>query len=174
MRPENVHQGIVSLVSGLLFGAGLVLSGMVNPEKVLAFLDLGAIPQGGWDPSLAFVMGGALLVGFPAFALVRRRAKPLLAGRFQLPEKTRIDGALLLGSALFGIGWGLVGFCPGPAIAALGLDGWKAPLFILAMLCGMALKDRIAPSRAAARGSRGSGRTRRRPDGRSACIGRRS
>jgi uncharacterized membrane protein YedE/YeeE len=140
-----MRQGIVSLVSGLLFGAGLVLSGMVNPEKVLGFLDLGAIPQGGWDPSLAFVMAGALIVGIPAFALARRRPAPFLAETFHMPGKTRIDGPLLLGSALFGIGWGLVGFCPGPALAALGLDGWKAPLFVFAMLAGMALKDRIRP-----------------------------
>lgn len=136
-------QGIASLVAGLLFGGGLTLSGMVNPEKVLAFLDLGAIPQGGWDPSLAFVIGGALIVGIPAFAVVRRRTTPLLARSFQLPGKQKIDRALLLGSALFGIGWGLVGFCPGPAIAALGLDGWKTPIFVLAMLAGMAIKDSL-------------------------------
>jgi uncharacterized membrane protein YedE/YeeE len=139
----NRLQGAAIAVAGLLFGGGLVLSGMANPAKVLRFLDIGAIPTGGWDPSLAFVMAGALIVALPAFALARRRRKPLLAETFQLPEKTRIDGPLLIGSALFGIGWGLVGFCPGPAIAALGLDGWKAPLFVLAMLGGMALKDRV-------------------------------
>jgi hypothetical protein len=139
----NARQGIASAVAGLLFGAGLVLSGMVNPAKVLGFLDLGAIRSNGWDPSLAFVMAGALIVAVPAFALVRRRNKPLLAATFHLPAPRRIDSPLILGSLVFGIGWGLVGFCPGPAFAALGLDGWKAPLFVLAMLCGMALKDRF-------------------------------
>jgi len=133
-----------ALAAGLLFGAGLALSGMVNPAKVLAFLDVFAIPAGGWDPSLALVMGGALLIAVPAFALSRRRAAPLCAKAFHLPEKQEIDRALIFGSALFGIGWGLAGFCPGPAFAALGLDGWKAPLFVSAMLAGMALKDRVA------------------------------
>ena len=140
----NARQGIASLLAGLLFGLGLVLSGMANPEKVLRFLDLAAIPSGGWDPSLAFVMGGALIVAAPAFALARRRSKPICAQSFHFPEKAAVDRRLLLGSALFGIGWGLVGFCPGPALAALGLDGWKAPLFVLAMLAGMALQDRVA------------------------------
>lgn len=140
----NARQSIASLGAGLLFGLGLVLSGMANPEKVLRFLDLAAIPSGGWDPSLAFVMGGALIVAAPAFALARRRRKPLCAEAFHLPEKAKVDRRLLLGSALFGIGWGLVGFCPGPALAALGLDGWKAPLFVLAMLAGMALQHRFA------------------------------
>lgn len=140
----NRRQGATSAVAGLLFGGGLVLSGMANPEKVLRFLDLGAIPAGGWDPSLAFVMGGALAVALPAFALARRRAKPLLAVAFHLPERGAVDLRLILGSILFGIGWGLVGFCPGPAIAALGLDGWKAPIFVLAMLAGMTLERRLA------------------------------
>jgi uncharacterized protein len=139
----NAREGIASLAAGLLFGGGLVLSGMVDPVKVLAFLDLGAIPAGGWDPSLAFVMAGALIVATPAFVLIRRRSRPILAETFHLPETRGVDRRLMLGSALFGIGWGLVGFCPGPAIAALGLDGWKAPLFVLAMLAGMALKDRL-------------------------------
>jgi len=138
----KLRHDIVALIAGLLFGAGLALSGMVNPGKVLGFLDLFAIPAGGWDPSLAFVMGGALLIAVPAFALSRRRAAPVCAETFHLPEKQAVDRALILGSALFGIGWGLVGFCPGPAIAALGLDGWQAPLFTLAMLAGMAAKDR--------------------------------
>jgi hypothetical protein len=140
----NRRQGATSAVAGLLFGGGLVLSGMANPEKVLRFLDLGAIPAGGWDPSLAFVMGGALAVALPAFALARRRAKPLLGEAFHLPERGAVDLRLILGSILFGIGWGLVGFCPGPAIAALGLDGWKAPIFVLAMLAGMTLERRLA------------------------------
>jgi len=133
----------VSAIAGLLFGGGLVLSGMVNPAKVLRFLDLAAIPSGGWDPSLAFVMAGALAVALPAFALVRRRNQPVLAETFHLPDRRRIDLPLVVGSALFGVGWGLVGFCPGPAFAALGLDGWKAPAFVIAMLAGMAIKDRV-------------------------------
>jgi len=137
-----MRQGLASASSGLLFGFGLVLSGMVNPEKVLRFLDLAAIPSGGWDPSLAFVMGGALIVTIPAFLLARRRSKPIGADAFHLPEARKIDRPLVLGSALFGIGWGLAGFCPGPAIAALGIDGWKAPVFVIAMLAGMALRDR--------------------------------
>jgi uncharacterized protein len=140
----NARQGIVSALAGLLFGAGLVLSGMVNPAKVLGFLDFAGIPSGGWDPSLGFVMAGALIVALPAFALARRRSKPLLAESFHLPAPRRIDRPLILGSLMFGVGWGLVGFCPGPAFAALGLDGWKAPVFVLAMLAGMAVKDRVA------------------------------
>ena len=139
----NLRARIAGTISGLLFGAGLVVSGMANPAKVLRFLDLGAIPSGGWDPSLAFVMAGALIVSVPAFAVARRLSKPLCAGAFHMPASHAVDRRLIVGSALFGLGWGLLGFCPGPAIAALGLDSWKAPLFVLAMLCGMALKDRF-------------------------------
>ena len=135
---------IVAMIAGLLFGLGLVVSGMANPAKVLGFLDLAAIPSGGWDPSLAFVMGGALLAALPAFAWARRRAAPLYDKRFHWPTNTKIDRRLLAGSALFGLGWGLVGFCPGPAFAALLLDGWKVPLFVAAMLAGMLLHDRAA------------------------------
>ena len=138
-----MRQALIALLAGLLFGCGLVVSGMVNPAKVLGFLDLGAIPAGGWDPSLAFVMGGALLVAVPAFAVARRRQAPLCAETFRWPTKHEIDGRLLLGSALFGVGWGLVGFCPGPAFAALLLDGWKAPLFVAAMLAAMAVHDHV-------------------------------
>jgi len=136
---------IAALLAGLLFGAGLALSGMVNPEKVLGFLDLAAIPTGGWDPSLGFVMGGALLIAGPAFALTGRRRAPICAETFHLPDKRAIDLPLISGSALFGLGWGLVGLCPGPAIAALGLDGWKSPVFALAILLGMVAKDRLIP-----------------------------
>jgi hypothetical protein len=117
---------------------------MVNPAKVLAFLDLGAIPSGGWDPSLALVMIGALIVTVPTFAVARRRKAPLLAKKFFWPTLNVIDRRLAFGSALFGLGWGLVGFCPGPAIAALTLDGWKAPVFVIAMLAGMAVHERQA------------------------------
>jgi uncharacterized protein len=130
---------LASLAAGLVFGAGLVVSGMANPAKVQAFLDLGAIPTGGWDPSLAFVMAGALVIAIPGFRLARARARPLFDNKFQWPRAKDIDRKLILGSALFGLGWGLVGFCPGPALTALGLDGTGAVLFVLAMLAGMAL-----------------------------------
>ena len=139
----NLRGYAANLLAGALFGAGLVVSGMANPAKVLRFLDLGAIPSGGWDPSLAFVMAGALMVSVPAFAIARRLSKPLCAEAFHTPKSHAVDRKLIVGSTLFGLGWGLVGFCPGPAIAALGLDGWKAPLFVAAMLLGMALKDRF-------------------------------
>lgn len=128
-----------ALLAGLMFGAGLVLSGMSNPAKVLAFLDLGAIAQGGWDPSLAFVMAGALLVTVPGFALLRRRTKPALADSFQWPTARTIDRPLVLGAVCFGIGWGIAGICPGPALALLALDGASAVIFFAALLAGMAL-----------------------------------
>jgi uncharacterized membrane protein YedE/YeeE len=126
---------ISALLSGLLFGLGLILSGMSNPAKVMAFLDLG----GTWDPSLAFVMGGAIAVAAPAFAWARRRRQTLLDTPLDLPAKTGIDRRLVSGSLLFGAGWGLAGFCPGPALvtAAAGFPG--ALLFAAAMLAGMAL-----------------------------------
>lgn len=130
-------QTVISLLAGLLFGAGLTLSRMVNPEKILSFLDLGSIPTGGWDPTLAFVMAGALLVSAPAFWLARRRGRPLLAARLQVPTRRDIDGSLVAGAVLFGIGWGLVGYCPGPAISALALGRWQTVLFVTAMLAGM-------------------------------------
>ena len=108
-----------ALLAGFAFGAGLVLSGMANPQKVLAFLDLAAIASGGWDPSLAFVMAGALAVAVPGFAWLRRQEKPALADSFAWPQATKIDRKLIAGSAIFGLGWGLAGICPGPALAAL-------------------------------------------------------
>jgi uncharacterized protein len=128
---------LIALVSGLLFGAGLVLSGMANPKKVLAFLDIAAFPAGGWDPSLAFVMVGALAVAAPGFAWLQHRAKPLAAEAFQLPTNQTIDRRLIGGAIIFGIGWGLAGICPGPAVALLvlgGADGW---IFVAALLIGM-------------------------------------
>ncbi|MEK8034974.1 YeeE/YedE family protein [Ideonella sp. DXS29W] len=121
--------------SGLIFGAGLLVSGMANPAKVLGFLDL----AGPWDPSLALVMLGAIGVAAPAFALARRRGQSLLGLPMQLPEPKAIDRRLVGGSLLFGLGWGLVGFCPGPSIVALGMGQVKAVVFVLAMLAGMAL-----------------------------------
>jgi len=120
-------------LAGVVFGVGLALSQMANPAKVLAFLDL----AGHWDPSLALVMGGALAVAAPAFAWARRpAAHPLFADRFQIPERSAIDGRLLAGASLFGVGWGLGGFCPGPALAALAAGEPRVWLFALAMLAG--------------------------------------
>ncbi len=125
----------IAWVAGLLFGAGLMLSGMANPAKVLGFLDL----AGRWDPSLAFVMAGAILVGAVAFFIARRRGRSLLGLPLWLPASTAITARLVLGSAAFGIGWGLAGFCPGPALVALGAGAPKAWGFVAAMLAGMAV-----------------------------------
>ncbi|MFG6448845.1 DUF6691 family protein [Roseateles sp. BYS180W] len=120
---------------GLLFGWGLLISAMTNPAKVQAFLDLG----GAWDPSLALVMAGAIAVALPAFALARRRAQCWLGEPMQLPSARHIDRSLLLGALTFGAGWGLAGFCPGPALVALSLAEPKAFVFVGAMLLGMML-----------------------------------
>ena len=124
-----------SFLAGLVFGVGLIVSGMANPAKVLGFLDL----EGRWDPSLAFVMGGAMLVGICAFALARTRSRSLLGADIKLPAATRIDRRLVVGSTLFGIGWGIAGFCPGPALVALGMGQIKAAVFVMAMLAGMGI-----------------------------------
>lgn len=124
---------VSALLIGLLFGAGLAVSGMMNPAKVLGFLDI----AGDWDPTLAFVMGGALAVALPATLVARRRSRPVLGERFDMPAKRTIDVPLIAGSALFGLGWGLVGFCPGPAFAALATGLWQPGLFVVAMLAGM-------------------------------------
>ena len=126
---------ISEFMVGLLFGIGLILSGMTDPGKVIGFLDL----SGAWDPSLALVMGGAILVGVFAFALAKKRTTTFLGGALQLPSSNDIDKRLLAGSLLFGAGWGLAGFCPGPAIVSLGSGQPKAAVFVLAMLVGMAL-----------------------------------
>ncbi|MGH8851464.1 MAG: DUF6691 family protein [Casimicrobiaceae bacterium] len=122
-----------SLLAGLVFGIGLIVSGMASPAKVLGFLDL----AGDWDPSLALVMGGAILIAAPAFALAARRPASLLGTTMRLPSALRIDRRLVLGSLTFGIGWGLAGFCPGPALVALGAGELKALVFLGAMLAGM-------------------------------------
>jgi len=129
---------------GLIFGLGLLLSGMSNPAKVLNFLDLGAIASGGWDPSLAFVMVGAIAVTFTGYRLVLSRSKPLFAGRFHLPSKRELDLRIVAGPAIFGVGWGLVGFCPGPALTALGFGAHGAFVFVAAMLAGMWLARWLA------------------------------
>jgi uncharacterized protein len=125
------------LVVGLIFGAGLALSDMVNPARVQAFLDV----AGAWDPTLAFVMGAAILPSAVAYLIRRRMDHPLLESRFSVPESRTLDRPLLTGAALFGIGWGLVGFCPGPALAGLVLGAWQPWLFVAAMLAGMALHN---------------------------------
>jgi hypothetical protein len=126
-------QRLAALLSGLLFGAGLALSGMVNPMKVQNFLDL----SGSWDPTLIFVMGAGLAVTFAGYRLVLNRAKPLYADTFNLPVTRGIDARLIGGSVLFGAGWGLTGFCPGPAIASLVFGLWPSVLFVAAMSIGM-------------------------------------
>ena len=135
-----MRTALIALLAGLLFGAGLALGGMTDPGKVIAFLDV----AGRWDPSLAFVMGSALLITFPVFAWVRRSARPLFAERFQLPSKRDLDPQLLAGAALFGIGWGIAGLCPGPAVANLAAGSPQILLFVVAMVGGMWLRDRTA------------------------------
>jgi len=120
-------------IVGLLFGCGLLLSGMTDPGKVLGFLDL----AGSWDPSLAMVMGGAIAVGFFAFALANRRTTSFFGGALQLPATKDIDKRLVIGGLLFGAGWGLAGFCPGPGIVSMAAGQPKALMFVLAMLVGM-------------------------------------
>ena len=137
---------ITEFIAGLVFGLGLILSGMTDPAKVLGFLDL----AGAWDPSLALVMGGGIGVGVFAFAVARRRTTAFLGGAMHLPHSRDIDRRLVLGSLVFGAGWGLAGFCPGPALVALGAGHWQALVFVLAMLVGMAAHDLgLAPGRAA-------------------------
>ncbi|MEO7010699.1 MAG: YeeE/YedE family protein [Caldimonas sp.] len=122
-----------SLLAGLVFGLGLVISGMANPAKVVGFLDL----ADAWDPSLAFVMAGAIAVGLIAFAVARKRTLSLLGTEMKLPTARRIDMRLVGGSLMFGVGWGVAGFCPGPGLVALGMGESKAVVFVLAMLLGM-------------------------------------
>jgi uncharacterized membrane protein YedE/YeeE len=123
----------LALVAGTIFGVGLFVSQMTNPAKVLGFLDV----AGHWDPSLALVMGGALCVTFPAFAWARRRSTPWLASSFSLPTRTDLDGRLIGGAAVFGAGWGMAGFCPGPALASLGFAEPATYPFVAAMLVGV-------------------------------------
>jgi uncharacterized protein len=122
---------------GLLFGLGLIVSGMTDPGKVIGFLDL----FGAWDPSLALVMGGAILVGVFAFAAAKKRTTTFLGTGLRLPQGRDIDARLIAGSVVFGVGWGLAGFCPGPALVSLGTGNVKAMVFVLAMLGGMALYE---------------------------------
>jgi len=129
----------LSFVSGLLFGLGLAISNMLNPQRVLAFLDIFGV----WDPTLAFVMGGALLITIPGFAKVLKREKPLFSSGFILPIKVSVDRPLIVGAVLFGLGWGLAGLCPGPAIAALVSLDINVVLFCIVMLASWWVTDRF-------------------------------
>ncbi|MEC7816175.1 MAG: DUF6691 family protein [Pseudomonadota bacterium] len=134
-----------SLFAGLLFGFGLIVSGMANPEKVLGFLDLAGL----WDPSLAFVMGGAILVGLFAFTIAHKRTLSFLGLSMKLPTDRTIDRRLVIGSLMFGAGWGIAGFCPGPALVALGAGEAKAVVFVASMVTGMILFEFLERRRAA-------------------------
>lgn len=137
---------VMSLVAGLVFGAGLTVSHMVDPAKVLGFLDFAGMIRGTWDPSLAFVMGGALVVSAPAYYVAQQRGRAALGPLF-IPVRRRLDKRLAVGALVFGIGWGLVGFCPGPAVTALGFGAGKAILFFAAMLGGMAIYEVLSAPR---------------------------
>ncbi|MFD1122426.1 DUF6691 family protein [Methylophilus flavus] len=126
---------LIALLAGLIFGLGLIIGGMTNPAKVLAFLDI----TGDWDPSLAFVMVGAIAIGFFAFREAKHRSWSVLGLSIDLPENTRIDRPLVIGAVLFGIGWGLAGFCPGPAVASVLIGGSAVWIFVASMLAGMGL-----------------------------------
>ena len=132
---------VYAVFTGLVFGIGISISGMIDPAKVLNFFDI----AGTWDPSLAFVMGGALLVTFFGYRLAWQREAPLFGKRFEVPTSTVIDGKLVGGSALFGIGWGIAGFCPGAAIPALGTGRWEVALFLVAVVVGFFLRRLVAP-----------------------------
>ena len=130
-------------IVGLLFGLGLILSGMTDPGKVLGFLDL----FGAWDPSLAFVMGGAILVGLFAFSLAKKRTTNFLGTALHLPKSNRIDQRLVIGSLIFGAGWGLAGFCPGPGLVSMASGNFKGTVFVLAMIAGMIVFEVVERAR---------------------------
>lgn len=145
MNRRSVWRMLVAILAGTLFGFGLSLSGMIDPARVLGFLD---VASGNWDPSLIFVLGGAVAVAIPGVMLQRRLARPAFDDRFHLPETTApIDARLLLGSAIFGIGWGLAGFCPGPAVAGLSTGLLPIAIFVVAMVVGMVVHDRVIAAR---------------------------
>lgn len=130
-------------IVGLLFGLGLILSGMTDPGKVLGFLDL----FGAWDPSLAFVMGGAILVGLFAFSLAKKRTTNFLGTALHLPKSNQIDQRLVIGSLIFGAGWGLAGFCPGPGLVSMASGNFKGTVFVLAMIAGMVVFEVVERAR---------------------------
>ncbi len=145
MLHKNLVYRVVEFAVGLLFGIGLMFSGMTDPSKVIGFLDL----FGTWDPSLALVMGGAIMVGFFAFAVAQKRSTTFLGGVMRFPTNMDIDKKLVLGSLMFGTGWGLAGFCPGPALVSMADGQPKALLFVVAMVVGMVgfeLMDRFVHS----------------------------
>ncbi len=137
MNKNTLLSYLTEFLAGLLFGLGLILSGMTDPGKVLGFLDLFGL----WDPSLALVMGGAILVGLVAFTLAKKRSQSILGSAMQLPTNQQIDQRLVLGSLLFGAGWGLAGFCPGPALVSMASGESKALIFVLAMIAGMVIYE---------------------------------
>ncbi|MEL6248819.1 MAG: DUF6691 family protein [Cyanobacteria bacterium J06648_16] len=132
---KTIKQDGLALIVGMIFGIGLGLSQMIDRQRVLGFLDL----AGPWDPTLLFVLGGAVGVTAIAFRFVLRRSVPLFNGKFHLPARTDIDGPLVAGAALFGIGWGIAGYCPGPGISALVIGSWNPVVFLAAMVAGMAV-----------------------------------
>lgn len=132
---------LASLICGYVLGWGLFISGMMRPDKVLGFLDVFAIPRGQWDPSLAVVMAAALAVAVPGFTLARNRPRPVLTGQYFWPGKSDIDAPLVAGAGLFGVGWGLVGLCPGPALESLATLSPAVVVFVVAMACGMLVHD---------------------------------
>jgi uncharacterized protein len=136
-RSTGFRAALIALASGIIFAAGLVLGGMTDPRKVQGFLDVGGVFAGRWDPSLAFVMCGALLVSFIAFASIKNRAAPWAAAKFEIPTRKEIDVRLIAGAAIFGTGWAIAGFCPGPAFASLLMGGTDVLWFVGAMLAGM-------------------------------------
>lgn len=136
---------LFSLLAGLVFGVGLLISGLANPEKVLGFLDITRL----WDPSLAFVMGGAISMGFLAFRMAKKRTRPVCAPEMHLPDSRKIDRRLIGGSVLFGIGWGLAGICPGPALVLFGAGITKGIVFVAAMVAGMLIFQWIEKRREA-------------------------
>ncbi|GAC1044671.1 DUF6691 family protein [Rhizobium sp. No.120] len=136
---RNIYQFLVALLSGIAFGFGLSLSGMLNPIRVQGFLDV----FGNWDPSLAFVLGGAVIVAFIGVQVMKRLRHPAFDDSFQVPGNRKIDSPLVVGSALFGLGWGIGGFCPGPAVASLSIGIPQTVLFVVAMLIGMTFHDRV-------------------------------
>ncbi len=144
---------LIQFVIGLAFGLGLLVCGMSNPAKVLNFLDLAAIRTGSWDPSLVFVMLGAVIITFIGFRLVLKWPRPVLARAFHLPTKTDFDLRVIVGPAIFGVGWGIAGFCPGPAFVALGYGSSASIQFMIAMLVGMAGARALADRQPALAGS---------------------
>lgn len=150
-----MRDSLVALIAGLVFGIGLIISQMVDPEKVLGFLDFG----GDWDPSLAFVMGGAIALSALGALWMRRLDRPLIASRFDAPQRTDPDPRLIAGAAVFGVGGGLVGLCPGPAIAALPFGPWQAFVFLAAMIVGMVLFHHMPSPGSKTEQARRTGRT---------------